>query len=232
MLQQTQVERVIPKYSDFLGRFPSMAALANASLGEVLRLWQGLGYNRRAKMLHECAKAVKKEYGGKLPRDIESLRRLPGIGPYTAGAVAAFAHNMPVVMIETNIRTAYLHHFFKDTADVSDRDILPLIERTLDRKAPREWYAALMDYGSHVKAIEGNANRRSRHYTRQSRFDGSDRQVRGAIIRMLSGEPALTEGALSRALTFKRERIAAQLKRLKDEGLVTYQKRRWSLPGA
>ncbi len=149
MLQQTQVDRVIPKYKAFLKLFPSLVALADASLGEVLRAWQGLGYNRRAKMLHSCAKEIMESYTGKFPKDQKTLLSLPGIGPYTASAVMAFAYNEPVVLIETNVRTVFIHHFFSDQTDVTDTEILALVDRTLDRKNPREWYYALMDYGSY-----------------------------------------------------------------------------------
>lgn len=185
MLQQTQVDRVVPKYKKFLKKFPTIAVLADATLGDVLRAWQGLGYNRRAKMLHECARCVMEEHNGRLPKTYDELRALPGVGPYTAGAVMAFAHNKPTVMIETNIRTVYLHHYFQHKKNINDAALIPLIELTLDKKHPREWYAALMDYGAHLKKTVGNASRKSAHHTKQSKFKGSDRQIRGAILRIL-----------------------------------------------
>ena len=112
MLQQTQVERVIPYYTRFLKKFPTVRALAKAPLSQVLIAWQGLGYNRRAKMLHEAAKEVVRGHGGLFPRTALELEKLPGVGPYTAHAVAAFAYNEDGICIETNIRTAVTHHFF------------------------------------------------------------------------------------------------------------------------
>ncbi len=221
MLQQTQVERVVEKYRAFLKQFPTVHALAYASLGDVLRAWQGLGYNRRARMLHECAKVVVREYRGKFPKTREKLVALPGIGPYTAGAVLAFAYNSAVPIIETNIRTVFLRHFFKGVDQVSDRDIFVCIDATLDRENPRAWYAALMDYGSHLKKKYGNQNVRSKHYTKQSKFEGSDRQIRGALLR------ALKDGALSKVklacvlADLDEARVAAQLAALLKEGLIS-----------
>lgn len=119
MLQQTQVDRVIPKYTSFLKQF-TVKRLSEASLGDVLREWQGLGYNRRAKLLHQCAIQIGNEYKGKFPKTHAELMKLPGIGHYTAGAIMAFAYNSPVPIIETNIRTVFIHHFFHDATDISD----------------------------------------------------------------------------------------------------------------
>lgn len=225
MLQQTQVPRVLPKYRAFLRRFPSIRALAEASRADVLREWQGLGYNRRAKLLHECAQSV----AGKLPRTYRELIALPGIGPYTAAAVMAFAYNEPVTLIETNVRTVYLHHFFASRTNVSDAELLPHIERTLDQENPREWYAALMDYGSFLKRSIGNQNVRSRHHAVQTKFKGSDREIRGAIIRALSESP-MTIADLRRKLAHHdHKRIAAQLAALAAEGMIRREGRRYAL---
>lgn len=230
MLQQTQVPRVIPKYEEFLNSWPSVQALAAASLGNVLRQWQGLGYNRRAKLLHQAARYIQETHGGRFPRRRAELLAIPGVGPYTAGAILAFAFNQPAVMIETNIRTVFLHHFFEDADGVPDALIYPLIERTVDVKDPRHWYAALMDYGSHLKATIGNQNRRSRHYAKQTPFAGSDRQLRGAIMREL-GQRNADQAALHRRLPgFGADRVVAQLAALVREGLVERSGRRYRLP--
>ncbi len=220
MLQQTQTDRVIPKYREFLQQFPTVHALAASSLGDVLRVWQGLGYNRRARALHACARVVVSEYRGVFPRTYEALIELPGIGPYTAGAILAFAFNTAVPIIETNIRTVYLHEFFNDKTDVHDRELAALIEETLDRENPRAWYAALMDYGAHLKKIHGNANVRSRHYTKQSKFEGSDRQIRGAIVRHLGQHASETLTMLTHAVSSEQERVRVQLEGLIKDGLV------------
>lgn len=207
MLQQTQTDRVIPKYIRWLKKFPTFHALAQAKLQTVLKEWQGLGYNRRALALQRLAHAVVKNYAGKLPQTYEKLVELPGIGPYTAGAVLAFAFNMPVPIIETNIRTVYIHHFFpKEHGEIHDKELLALIEKTLDRKNPREWYWALMDYGAYLKKTLGNMNTRSKHYTKQSAFIGSNRQIRSSILRIIT-EKQSSEKIISRKM--KQENISA-----------------------
>ncbi len=229
MLQQTQVDRVIPKFLAFIHAFPTLASLASASLRDVLLHWQGLGYNRRAKMLHACAITLQADFLGKVPDKEKDLLSLPGIGPYTARAVLAFAFNVPLPLIETNVRTVYIHHFFADATDVDDADLLPYIERTLCTENPREWYYALMDYGSYLKRTVGNNISQSKHYNRQSTFKGSDRQIRGAIIRLLAEKPSRRRD-IARVLTSEDIRIDAQLSRLKSEGLIDYRGGYYLLP--
>jgi len=234
MLQQTQTDRVVPKYKEFIKTFPNFQALARASLRDVLRAWQGLGYNRRAKMLKCAAEMIVKEYKGRLPKSEEELVKLPGIGKYTAGAIAVFAFNKPAVFIETNIRSVFIHFFFRNMTKVRDSELLPLIEKTLDRKNPREWYAALMDYGAMLKKKHSNPSRRSSHHTKQSQFEGSDRQVRGCIIKVLVEKKRLTEVQLvSHMMTvlpnMKRERVRKQLKKLEQEGFIQKKKKYFQL---
>lgn len=220
MLQQTQVARVLPKYKEFLGQFPTTKTLAQAPLGEVLKAWQGLGYNRRAKFLWQAAQAVVNEHEGKWPKTFSGLQSLPGIGSYTAGAIMNFAYNSPIPLIETNVRTVYIHHFFKDAQNVLDKELLPIIERTLDETNPREWNWALMDYGSHLKTTIGNVSTKSKTYKKQSNFKESNRYIRGAIIRALSVE-ALTEQQLIKKLNnIEKESLILQLKTLETEDLV------------
>lgn len=180
MLQQTQVERVIPYFTRWMQMFPTAQALARASLPVVLKCWSGLGYNRRAKHLHEAAMRIA-QYG--MPREYAALRELPGVGDYTAKAVRVFAFGEPETLIETNVRSVFIHSFFPRARAVSDERLLPLIDAALDRRDPRRWYSALMDYGSFLKATTKNPSRRSRHHTRQSTFKGSLREVRGAILK-------------------------------------------------
>ncbi len=220
MLQQTQVARVIPKYKEFLKQFPTTKKLAEASLGDVLRVWQGLGYNRRAKFLKQGAEAVVTQLNGKWPKTLEGLRALPGIGSYTAGAVMSFAHNERVPLIETNIRTVYIHHFFKNREGVSDSELIPIIERTLDKENPREWNWALMDYGSYLKETVGNVNSRSKSYKKQSDFKTSNRYVRGSILKILSNG-SITRTQLSIHLSdIEDKRLTDALKTLEKEGLL------------
>lgn len=232
MLQQTQVARVVPKYEAFIEKFPTVDVLAHAPLGAVLSLWQGLGYNRRAKFLHECAKVVARDYGGIFPPDAASLRTLPGIGPYTASAVLAFAFDSPTVLIETNVRTAYLHHFFRSGVAVPDSALLPIIAATLDTKDSRAWYYALMDYGSYLKATVGNKNTQSKHYTKQAKFVGSDREIRGAIIRTLIHMPGTVSVAQLKQLnpTVEIPRLLTQLQALPAEGLIVKAGVKFQLP--
>lgn len=189
MLQQTRVERVIDKYREFLAVFPDVSSLAQAPLRDVLQVWQGLGYNRRAIALQETAKKVVHDFNGILPETVEQLQTLPGIGAYTAAAIAAFAFHRPVAFIETNIRTVYIHYFFPDRQKVKDSEIMPLVRTTLDPADPRTWYYALMDYGVMLKKTQPNPSRKSAHHSRQSRFEGSDRQIRGKILRLVLQRP-------------------------------------------
>jgi A/G-specific adenine glycosylase len=189
MLQQTQVGRVIPFYKNFLKKFPTVRALAGAPLSEVLKIWQGLGYNRRAKMLHAAAKEVVTKHKGMFPKTKIELEQLPGIGPYTAGAVAAFAYNQDGIFIETNIRTAVTYHFFPKKKGVTDKQIMRILEQVHPKGKGREWYSALMDYGAHLKKSGVKLNAKSKHYTKQSAFAGSTREARGAILRRLAKGP-------------------------------------------
>ncbi len=230
MLQQTQVERVIPFYKKFIKQFPTSKKLASAPLSEILKSWQGLGYNRRAKMLHRAAKEIASR---KLTTVLE-LETLPGVGPYTARAIAAFVYNQDVIFVETNIRTAIIHNFFnKNTSiygSVSDVKIQEILEKLLPKGRSGEWYSALMDYGAHLKRSGVSHNARSKKYVKQSRFTGSLREARGAILRELS-KGSRTEASLvnlfgnDRILQFRRA-----LENLLIEDLVERHGKIFTLP--
>lgn len=220
MLQQTQVSRVLEKYPEFLRIFPSFETLAGADTRELLSVWQGMGYNRRALYMRDSARIIVSVYGGVVPRAEEDLLKLPGIGPGTAGSLRAFIYNDPVIFIETNIRRVFLHHFFPDSENISDRELFPLIESTLDRRSPREWYYALMDYGS-ILGKKLNANVRSRHYTKQSRFEGSNRQIRGKIVRYLTKSETATQDELLTYIGSTPERFQKILSDLQSERFLT-----------
>jgi len=220
MLQQTQVKRVIGKYREFLRRFPTLESLARAPLHAILEQWQGLGYNRRALALKRLAAIVVERYGGRIPPAIEALKALPGVGAATAAAVCAFAFDKPVVFIETNIRSVFLHFFFQGRAGVKDSEILPLIAQTLDTKRPREWYYALMDYGAMLKEQHANPSRRSAHYATQSPFEGSVRQVRGMILRALVKKPGISEVALAKGINRDEAMVGKTLRQLRAEGFI------------
>lgn len=220
MLQQTQTHRVEPKYDAFIAAFPSFEDLASATLRDVLIMWQGLGYNRRGKFLYEIACKVVNEYGGVLPHDPDILKTFPGIGPNTAGSICAFAFNKPVVFIETNIRAVFLHHFFPDRSDVHDKELMPLITAAVDQHNPREWYYALMDYGVMLKKQHANPSRKSKHHAQQSKFEGSDRQIRGMIIKLLSKNQQLAAHDLYAQIHREPERIEKALAQLVQENMV------------
>jgi A/G-specific adenine glycosylase len=239
MLQQTQVDRVIPFYKNFLQKFPTVKALAKAPLSEVLRAWQGLGYNRRAKLLHAAAKELQtvsfSSYRTKLIHTgalVRRLEELPGIGPYTARAVAAFAFNQDVIFIETNIRTAVTHHFFPKKKKVSDREIekvLALLRQGYKGQA-REWYSAIMDYGSFLKRSGVRLNAHSAHYTKPSKFTGSLREARGALLRTLASGATSHARLLALFGPSRRAQVLSALSSLRREGLIGVRGSRYTLP--
>jgi A/G-specific adenine glycosylase len=221
MLQQTQTLRVIPKYEEWLKRFPDAASLSAASLIEVLKYWSGLGYNRRAVYLQKACNVVCRDYAGIFPDNVEKLEQLPGVGPYTARAVAAFSFGSAEVFVETNIRSVFIFFFFKDAVgQVADKDILPLVAETLDKNNPRQWYYALMDYGASLKKKVINPGRKSQGYVKQAKFAGSLRQARGAILRQLtkSGSMSLEQIADEENIDIYRLREASL--RLLNEKII------------
>lgn len=220
MLQQTQVERVIQKYGHFISVFPDFPSLARSALKNVLSAWQGLGYNRRALALLRTAHVILTEYGGILPQEVDTLVKLPGIGKTTAASIYVFAFNKPAVFIETNIRRVFIHRFFADQDNVNDREILPLVEKTLDRSHPRLWYYALMDYGAMLKKLIQNPNRKSSHYRKQPPFEGSDRQIRGKILRVLLKDAPLSASGIANTIRIARKRLTLTLTCLEQEGFI------------
>jgi len=226
MLQQTPVDRVIEKYEKFIFVFPDIFSLARAPLEKVLKAWLGLGYNRRAIALKKSAEIITKKFKGKLPESEKELLTLPGVGKYTAAAISVFAFNRPVVLLETNVRTVFIHFFFQDKAEVKDREIIPFIQTTLDTTNPRRWYNALMDYGVMLKKTLPNPGRKSAHYTRQSRFEGSDRQIRGAILRELAAGKAKSVSEIVQLVGSEPDRTKKILLELQEEGFVTRDKQK------
>jgi A/G-specific adenine glycosylase len=220
MLQQTQVPRVVEKYKEFLRAFPTVKKLASADLKDVLLVWQGLGYNRRGKFLWQAAKDIQERFGGRFPKNYEDLVGLPGVGDYTAKAVLTFSQNQRYVFVETNIRTVFFHHFFKDKKDVHDKEILELVEKTLPKDGKyREWYSALMDYGTYLKSQGLGQNNKSKHYTKQSKFRGSFRQLRAQILKLWLEKPR-TLTWLYKNIDRDKEEIKKALQSLRDEGLI------------
>lgn len=219
MLQQTQVDRVIPKFNAFIAAFPDEKSLAGASLAEVVQLWTGLGYNRRAKYLRDAAVMIESKYGGLMPSTYDELLTLPGVGPNTAGAIMTYAFNQPVVFIETNVRTVYFYHFFDHGDKVDDNELRQVVSSTIDHDHPREFYWALMDYGSWLKKQGVGRIQQSAHYKKQSPLKGSIREVRGQIIRQLTAQDMTTD-ELKHHITAD-ERFDVALAGLVRDGLVT-----------
>ena len=228
MLQQTQASRVSKKFGSFLKKFPSWKALANAPLNELLAEWQGLGYNRRALNLQRLAQSI----NGKLPNTYEELLELPAIGPNTAGSILAFAFNIPHPFIETNIRTVFIHFFFKNSrGKVHDKKLMPLIEEALadkrNQKNPREWHYALMDYGSMLKQTEVNPSRRSKHHIKQSKFKGSNRELRSHILKLVLKNKIRKEEIVK---AFPDKEVEAVMKNVSDlvkEGFIELKKKHY-----
>jgi len=212
MLQQTQVERVIPKYHEFLERFPTIEALAAAPTAEVIRVWSGLGYNRRAVNLQRAAQAVVERHGGVMPRDVDELQALPGIGRYTAGAVACFAYEQDVGFVDTNIRRV-LHRLFYGpevpTPRATAREIQALADRVVPAGEGYDWNQGLMEFGAvhctarkplcvfcplqaHCRAypaIQTALAEAPATTRREEPFTGSSRYYRGRVIAALRELP-------------------------------------------
>lgn len=229
MLQQTQVSRVLIKYEEFLHAFPNMEDLARAPLRSILTVWRGMGYNRRALYLKQTAARLTKQLTAPKQNTPQTAThtaasiaegRFPGIGPNTAASICAFAFNRPTIFIETNIRTVFLHHFFPRAKNVPDKQLLPLIAAALDKKNPREWYYALMDYGAMLKKTIGNPSRRSKHYATQSRFEGSARQLRGRIVKLLTQRTHLPLTAIATTLKKSPAALTPILASLARDGLI------------
>ncbi len=220
MLQQTQTGAVSEKFMKFVKKFPDFLSLAQAPLDEVLRAWQGLGYNRRAIALKSIAETIIKEYNGKLPRSKEILISFPQVGAATASSILAFAFNEPTIFIETNIRRVYMYFFFTHQNNINDKMILPLVEKSLDKTNPRKWYYALMDYGVMLKKAHPELNKKSTHYKKQKSFKGSNREIRGKILKLLLKTASFSKYRLIKELNFDQERIESVLNDLEKEGFI------------
>jgi len=216
MLQQTQVERVIPKYLAWIDRWPDWQKLAEASRQELLTMWSGLGYNRRALYLGDMARAIVERFGGTLPSSPEELRMLPGIGPYTANAILIFAFNFPLITIDTNIRRVLIHEL-ELPVNISRKDLEDVARTILPSRRARDWHNALMDYSrlalpKQIKEI--------RPLSRQKPFAGSIRQIRGEIVRRLTKRKRISIDVLVREMERSRVDILTAADNLAKEGMV------------
>ena len=215
MLQQTQVRRVLAKFTEFTRTFPTIDSLAAADLSRVLAAWQGLGYNRRAKYLHQAAQAVA---ANGAPNTRIKLMKLPGVGANTAAAILNYVYEIPTSFVETNIRTVYFHHFFANETRVSDRDVLVKVAETIDAARSREWFWALMDYGAELKRQGYGRLSQSKHYVKQPPLDGSMRQMRGEIIRRYTHGQSVAQ--ITRELNGD-PRFAVALRSIQNDGLIS-----------
>jgi len=222
MLQQTQVSRVEKYWPRFLKTFPTLDALASADTSLVLEHWQGLGYNRRALALKRTAEECALRFEGELPRTYDELLKLPGIGPATAGGVMAFAYQKLALYLETNVRTVFLHELFPHEEGVSDKTLEPLVLETCSKEDPRGWYYALLDYGAYLKSIMPNPSRRSKHHSKQSAFEGSKRQKRAELVRIVLGAPGISTAEAKCALDeFEHEKGRGETDQALFDTLVT-----------
>lgn len=221
MLQQTQVSRVIPKYIAFLEAFPTWEALAAVDFKQVLQMWSGLGYTRRAKYLHDISKQL---VDAPFPDTVDELVAFKGIGKNTAAAILTYTHNCPYIFIETNIRTVFMYHFFANQESVDDAEVLGQVIKIvgmLNDDEYRDFYWAIMDYGTHLKASGVRNNAQSKHYSRQSKFAGSKRQLRGSVMKYLANH---TQDKVSVEIVSKKlqdPRLDSVLKELDTEGLLS-----------
>lgn len=220
MLQQTPTGRVEKKYPLFLQAFPTVQDLADAEFDDVLSLWSGLGYNRRAKALKRSAELIVDEHDGEMPRHTDELMELPGVGRSTASGVMAFAYDEPVVFVEVNIRRVFIYFFFPEQNKVRDSEMLPLVEKMLDRENPRDWYYGLMDYGVTLKERHRHLHRKSARYRKQARFEGSDRQIRGQILRLLLDNESASGKEIRQSLDAESDRVKENLANLVEEGMI------------
>ena len=230
MLQQTQVSRVMGRWEQWLETFPTIADLASAPLPPVLELWQGMGYNRRALNLKRCAEEVVAMHDGVVPSDKKALLALPGIGPSTSAGVRIFAFRQPDMYLETNVRAVFIHELFPGRESVADKELVSLVEATCPQDARvRAWYYALLDYGAYLKKTMPNPTRRSKHYTRQSKFEGSHRQKRVYLLRRVIDDALSTEDLARDLAQSERasgrqepsvEEVRAILDELEREGFV------------
>lgn len=186
MLQQTQIPRVIPKYNEWIKKFPTLQALRKAPFSKVLHAWHGLGYNRRARYLKDTAEKIIKMHNNRIPNNPKILETLPGIGHYTARAVSCFAYGRCEPFVDTNIRRTFIHFFGKQKKNRDDTRLLSLIKKTEPKNNKRKWYGALMDYGRDALGkLKENPNKKSPAYQKQSPFLGSKRQMRAGLIAYL-----------------------------------------------
>lgn len=229
MLQQTQTSRVADKFIEFIEKYPNFETLAKSPIDNILKTWQGLGYNRRALALREIALKIVNEFDGNLPNDVHILKTFPQIGHNTASSIVAFAFNTPTYFIETNIRRVYIYFYFYDKKSVNDKEIMPIVKKTLDISNVRQWYYALMDFGVMLKKTHPELNKKSSHYKKQSKFKGSNREIRGKILKLLMKRKSLNELEVIENLKSEPNKVKGILQTLVKEGFLEEKDSNYSL---
>jgi A/G-specific adenine glycosylase len=246
MLQQTQAHRVEPLFSAFVERFPNVRELAAASRADVIRAWAGLGYNRRALALHEAACTILRDFGAIVPAELEALRSLPGVGPYTAAAVASIAYGAPIPAVDTNVRRVVARfHRGVDPDEVEAAEVSALADRWLDPRDPGGWNQAVMDVGrEHCRPAprcgacplapwcryRAGGRTKRRPGRAQPPFEGSVRQVRGRLLDALRASDATRPSDLAALTEFDLPRVRRALEGLVADGLVVGSRGRYCLP--
>ena len=224
MLQQTQVQRVVPYYETWIARWPTLDTLASASRTEVLSTWMGLGYNTRAVNLHKAVQKIVTEFDGDVVKAMKQYKELPGIGRYTSQAVQIFSTNADFVTVDTNIRRIFIAEFHL-SEDVSDKDLWEYAVQCLPKGRSREWHNALMDYGAlHLTAQKTGIKPK----TQQSRFKGSDRQIRAQVLRLLL-KTGLTFTEVQNILLIQDIRLKKILEKMMKEQLIRMKQKKYIL---
>ncbi len=248
MLQQTPVNRVLPVYQEWIKRWPTAAHLAAASPADVITAWGRLGYPRRALRLHECAKVITNELFGKIPEDENELRKLPGIGEYTAAAMAAFAFNRRSLVLDINIRRLFARLFdgVETPTQSATKSEKSRYEELIPKKEPHLWAAATMELGAIICTaqspkcgicpVASECTWRSLDYPKSDRvkrtqtWHGTDRQCRGTIVQALRENEVLTKNQISQLWDVPSQLEKAILTLL-DDGLIEPRgKNKFSLP--
>jgi A/G-specific adenine glycosylase len=215
MLQQTQVTRVVFYYNKWLRKWPTIHALASASLPEVLEMWMGMGYNTRAVNLHRTARKIIADFHGDVLQAMKQYKELPGIGRYTSQAVQIFSTNADLVTVDTNIRRILISEFSLPSK-MPDKLLWSMAEQCLPLGKSRDWHNALMDYGSlHLTAKKTGIKPK----TRQTHFEGSNRQIRAKILRCLL-QKTMSLSELEKTIKIEQKRLRPILEKMMDENII------------
>jgi A/G-specific adenine glycosylase len=224
MLQQTQVSRVIDYYTTWLKTWPTIQHLAQANFKDVLQAWMGLGYNTRGINLHKASKIIVQHYNADVIAAMDEYKKIPGVGKYTSQAVKIFSTNADIVTVDTNIRRIFIHEFDL-SQDISDSELWSIAQHCLPKGKSRQWHNALMDYGAMYLTSKKTGISPK---TKQSTFEGSDRQIRAQILRDLLNTP-LTIHDLTQHYDHTTDRLLKILEKMKKQGIIKKEKEKYLL---